>query len=144
MPPVACGLGAEDDPERRLRRRRRNASRLGPAAPLTVHVGTSGWSHSHWEHVLYPPGLPSRERLGHYVQRFDTVELNSSFYRWPRSTAFASWRRRLPEGFALYLLEQLPAWMRVAVEFRHPSWHADEVFALLATHQAAYCVMSGA
>jgi uncharacterized protein YecE (DUF72 family) len=34
--------------------------------------------------------------------------------------------------------------MRVAVEFRHPSWHCDEVFALLAAHRAAYCVMSGA
>ena len=34
--------------------------------------------------------------------------------------------------------------MRVAVEFRHPSWHDDEVFALLERHGAAYCVMSGA
>ena len=34
--------------------------------------------------------------------------------------------------------------MRVAVEFRHPSWHCEEVFALLAAHRAAYCVMSGA
>jgi len=33
--------------------------------------------------VLYPPGAPAGERLGHYVHRFDTVELNSSFYRWP-------------------------------------------------------------
>jgi uncharacterized protein YecE (DUF72 family) len=37
-----------------------------------------------------------------------------------------------------------PPWMRVAVEFRHPSWHCDEVFALLERHGAAYCVMSGA
>lgn len=34
--------------------------------------------------------------------------------------------------------------MRVAVEFRHPSWHSEEVFALLARHQAGYCVMSAA
>ena len=34
--------------------------------------------------------------------------------------------------------------MRVAVEFRHPSWHDEEVFALLERHGAAYCVMSGA
>jgi uncharacterized protein YecE (DUF72 family) len=32
----------------------------------------------------------------------------------------------------------------VAVEFRHPSWHTEEVFALLERHGAAYCVMSGA
>jgi uncharacterized protein YecE (DUF72 family) len=43
-----------------------------------------------------------------------------------------------------YFLDQVPGWMRVAVEFRHPSWPCEEVFTLLAEHQAAYCVMSGA
>jgi uncharacterized protein YecE (DUF72 family) len=43
-----------------------------------------------------------------------------------------------------YFLARVPAWMRVAVEFRHPSWHCEDVFALLAAHRAAYCVMSGA
>jgi len=68
---------------------------------MAIHIGTSGWSYGHWEHVLYPPGLPAQRRLGEYVQRFETVELNSSFYRWPRSSAFASWRRRLPDGFLM-------------------------------------------
>ena len=66
-----------------------------------MHIGTSGWSYDHWEDVLYPPGTPPRDRLAHYVQRFATVELNSSFYRWPRDATFAGWRRRLPEGFLL-------------------------------------------
>jgi uncharacterized protein YecE (DUF72 family) len=43
-----------------------------------------------------------------------------------------------------YFLQQVPGWIRVAVEFRHPSWHDQEVFALLTEHRAAYCVMSGA
>jgi hypothetical protein len=43
-----------------------------------------------------------------------------------------------------YFLARVPAWMRVAVEFRHPSWHDETVFALLERHQAAYCVKSGA
>ena len=43
-----------------------------------------------------------------------------------------------------YFLGALPAWIRVAVEFRHPSWHVEEVFALLERHGASYCVMSGA
>lgn len=51
--------------------------------------------------MLYPPGGPARERLGHYVQRFDTVELNSSFYRWPTPSRFAGWRNRLPAGFTM-------------------------------------------
>ena len=42
------------------------------------------------------------------------------------------------------LLAALPAGARVAVELRHPSWHCEAVYALLARHGAAYCVMSGA
>ena len=135
---------------------------------------------------------------GRYAAEFGTAELNSSFYRWPRPSAFGSWRRRLPDGFCLsvkaprglthgrrlygpetwvqriglgwhelgdkravllvqlapsqprdderlaYFLKLIPSWIRVAVEFRHPSWHDEDVFALLAAHGAAYCVMSGA
>lgn len=66
-----------------------------------VWIGTSGWSYDHWTFVLYPEGLAPRDRLAHYVQRFDTVELNASFYRWPRDSSFASWRKRLPPGFRL-------------------------------------------
>lgn len=68
---------------------------------MAIQIGTSGWSYGHWEGVLYPPGLPPRQRLAHYVARFSTAEINSTFYRWPRERAFAGWRRRLPEGFVL-------------------------------------------
>jgi uncharacterized protein YecE (DUF72 family) len=68
---------------------------------MTVAIGTSGWSYQHWDGVLYPPGTPPRERLALYAQRFGTVELNASFYRWPRASSFAGWRRRLPPGFQL-------------------------------------------
>lgn len=43
-----------------------------------------------------------------------------------------------------YFLGRIPWWLRVAVEFRHPSWHDEPVFEILRRHQAAYCVMSGA
>ena len=66
-----------------------------------IEIGTSGWSYDHWDGVLYPVGLPARDRLAHYVAAFDTVELNASFYRWPKLATFASWRRRLPDGFQL-------------------------------------------
>src|SRR5918911_2769693 len=66
-----------------------------------IHVGTSGWSYAHWTNVLYPDGLLPRQRLDVYARHFATVELNASYYRWPRASAFASWRRRLPAGFLL-------------------------------------------
>lgn len=43
-----------------------------------------------------------------------------------------------------YFLEQIPADLRIAIEFRHSSWHQEEIFQLLECHRAAYCVMSGA
>lgn len=55
----------------------------------------------HWENVLYPPGLPARNRLDAYVRWFSTAELNASFYRWPKNVTFAGWQRRLPSGFRL-------------------------------------------
>ena len=66
-----------------------------------ARIGTSGWSYDHWNGVLYPQGLPAAKRLARYVEVFDTVELNASFYRWPRPPTFASWRSRLPAGFEL-------------------------------------------
>lgn len=66
-----------------------------------IRIGTSGWSYDHWDGVFYDPGTPARDRLGRYCAEFDTVELNASFYRWPRESAFKSWRRRLPHGFLM-------------------------------------------
>lgn len=66
-----------------------------------ARIGTSGWSYPHWEGVLYPPKLPTASRLGLYLDEFDTVELNASFYRWPPPARFASWRDRLPPGFEM-------------------------------------------
>lgn len=148
--------------------------------------------------MLYSPGTPPRDRLARYVDAFDTVELNASFYRWPRDVSFESWRRRLPEGFQFtvkaprglthakrlyapeawvericrawhllggrrgvllvqlhpghtrdderlrYFLSRFPTWVRIAVEFRHPSWVDERVFEILGEHGAAYCVTSGA
>ena len=68
---------------------------------MAVHVGTSGWSYAHWDGVLYPHGLPPRQRLEYYLPRYATAELNSSFYRWPSDAAFGRWRRRLPPSFRL-------------------------------------------
>ncbi|MET0460228.1 MAG: DUF72 domain-containing protein [Ilumatobacteraceae bacterium] len=68
---------------------------------MSVHIGTSGWSYDHWDGVLYPHGLPSRDRLGVYSSAFRSVELNASFYRWPPDRTFAGWRRRLPDGFVM-------------------------------------------
>ena len=64
-----------------------------------IHIGTSGWSYDHWDHVFYPDNLPTAERLGYYHKHFNTVEINNSFYHLPDTTAFRHWRDSVPPGF---------------------------------------------
>ncbi len=74
--------------------------RVSPIPAGEARVGTSGWSYDHWRGVLYGPGSSSR-RLEVYADSFDTVELNGSFYHWPRAERFAGWRAKLPRGFLM-------------------------------------------
>ncbi|MGB3229354.1 MAG: DUF72 domain-containing protein [Mycobacterium sp.] len=68
---------------------------------MTIRIGTSGWSYRDWVGVLYEPGLPASRWLQRYAAEFDTVELNGSFYRWPRDGGFARWRDQLKPGFTM-------------------------------------------
>jgi uncharacterized protein YecE (DUF72 family) len=160
-----------------------------------VHIGCSGWNYRDWRERFYPPGLPAARWLEHYAQRFDTVEVNTTFYRLPNRDAVAHWAEQVPPGFVFAvkasrylthikrltdlgrgmerfyerieplrdtrrlgpvlwqlpesfrrdderlaaLLAAVPAGMH-AVEFRHASWFAPEVMALLRRHRAALVV----
>jgi len=64
-----------------------------------IRVGTSGWSYDHWAGVFYPERMPAARRLAFYGSRFDTVEINSTFYHLPSDQAVASWRDAVPDGF---------------------------------------------
>jgi uncharacterized protein YecE (DUF72 family) len=66
-----------------------------------IRIGTSGWSYDHWVGVIYPPRTPVSRRLTLYAAEFNTVELNASFYRWPKDATFTGWRQRLPDGFTM-------------------------------------------
>lgn len=66
-------------------------------------VGTSGFMYKHWRADLYPRGLAQDRWFAHYVERFDTVELNVTFYRLPAPSAFEGWARVAPADFAFVL-----------------------------------------
>ncbi|HEX6129212.1 MAG TPA: DUF72 domain-containing protein [Candidatus Limnocylindria bacterium] len=66
-----------------------------------IRIGCSGWQYRHWRGDLYPRDLPQDRWFEFYAQRFDTVELNNSFYRLPRADVFAAWARRSPPGFLM-------------------------------------------
>jgi uncharacterized protein YecE (DUF72 family) len=165
---------------------------------VSIYIGTSGWSYDHWQGILYPERTPVAKRLAYYVERYDTVEVNSSYYHWPVAATFDSWRQRIPPGFVMTVkapmglthrsrlaspekwiplmvdglqrlgdhlgvllaqlppqfsfhperleafLAQAPRWLKIAMEFRHGSWHREETYEILQRYGAAYCVMSGA
>lgn len=66
---------------------------------MTVRIGTSGWQYDDWRGVVYPAGLPKRRWFEDYATLFDTVELDSTFYRLPTPEAVDRWREQAPPGF---------------------------------------------
>jgi uncharacterized protein YecE (DUF72 family) len=64
-----------------------------------IRIGCSGWQYTHWRGDFYPAELPQARWLAYYAQRFDTVEINSTFYRLPEAETFARWADRAPRGF---------------------------------------------
>src|SRR3569833_608108 len=64
-----------------------------------VRIGCSGWTYKDWTGPFYPQGTKDRERLEYYATRFDTTEINASFYRLPSEPMVEGWARRAPSGF---------------------------------------------
>ena len=65
-----------------------------------VYVGTSGWNYPHWKGAFYPEGLPQAKWLKHYVEFFNCVELNVTFYRLVKKKTFQNWRQNTPDNFS--------------------------------------------
>ena len=65
-----------------------------------VRVGCSGWNYDSWRHgVFYSERLPARRWLAAYAEQFDTVEINSTFYRLPKRAAAERWAQESPDDF---------------------------------------------
>jgi uncharacterized protein YecE (DUF72 family) len=84
-------------------------------------IGTSGWSYPRgegkWTGVFYPKGVKGRSELEFYSRFFNTVEINSSFYRPPTPEMSKGWAERTPEGFFF----TAKAWQK----FTHPRMFED-------------------
>ena len=64
-----------------------------------IRIGTSGFHYKHWRGSFYPDKIRAGEMLKFYLQHFDTVELNNSFYRLPLISTLESWRNAVPPNF---------------------------------------------
>jgi uncharacterized protein YecE (DUF72 family) len=66
---------------------------------LEFFIGCSGWSYTAWKGPFYPPNLESSEWLRYYSQKFDYVEIDSSFYKIPNQFMVKNWDRKTPDNF---------------------------------------------
>jgi uncharacterized protein YecE (DUF72 family) len=70
---------------------------------MTYLLGTSGWSYPDWKGRFYPEDLPQRKWLPFYAEHFNTVEINMTFYRFPRPETLKGWLDKTPSNFTFTL-----------------------------------------
>lgn len=67
------------------------------------HLGTMGFGYKQWLGSFYPAGMAAKSYLSHYSQRFDAVEIDSTFYGIPRETQLTKWYHATPAEFKFCL-----------------------------------------
>lgn len=66
---------------------------------MNITIGTCGFAYPDWDGYFYPPGIPARDRLTYYAERFRAVELDSLFYQLPRPETMEKLARRVRKEF---------------------------------------------
>ena len=96
-----------------------------------VRIGTCSWADEALSKYFYPPKLPAKERLGWYAQFFDTVEVDSTYYRLPGESMVQGWADRTPQGFVMHvkafgLMTRHPVKLEVLPEDLRDAMPVDE------------------
>ena len=68
-----------------------------------LYIGCSGFTNRDWKGFFFPEELPSKEQLNFYSTQFNSVEINSSFYRRPRLQTLQNWYERTGEDFKFFI-----------------------------------------
>ena len=66
-------------------------------------IGTSGYNYPEWRGSFYPEKFPTAKMLAYYAERFNTVEVNYTFYRIPTPKLLEGWAQGTPEDFTFTL-----------------------------------------
>ena len=67
-----------------------------------VYSGCTGWSMKEWQGSFYPQNAKSQDFLRHYARQFNTIELNSTYYRIPDKKTVDRWVEQTGSGFLGY------------------------------------------
>lgn len=78
---------------------------MAPETPSKgkTHIGTSGYSYQHWKGIFYPDGLAQAKWLSYYAERYETVEINATFYRTFGKHVFERWASLTPDNFTFVI-----------------------------------------
>lgn len=72
-------------------------------APGTLFLGTSGYAYDEWKGVFYPEDVKVKDRLRYFASRFNSVEINYTFRRFPSEKSILNWADQTPEDFRFTL-----------------------------------------
>jgi len=70
---------------------------------MKFYVGTSGYAYREWKGKFYPKDISADAMLPFYAERFEAVEINSTFYRMPKAELLKAWAKQVPANFAFAL-----------------------------------------
>jgi uncharacterized protein YecE (DUF72 family) len=70
---------------------------------MNIHVGTSGYSYPAWKGKFYPKDLRADQMLHYYAERFNTVEINNTFFRLPKLDVVKDWLAAAPADFTFVI-----------------------------------------
>ncbi|MBU8882031.1 DUF72 domain-containing protein [Kaistella sp. DKR-2] len=68
-----------------------------------IYIGCSGFSNRDWKGYFFPEDLPSKDQLNHYSEKFNSVEINSTFYRRPRPQTLENWYTKTGADFKFFV-----------------------------------------
>ena len=63
----------------------------------TILAGTSGYSYKEWKGSFYPDDIGPKKFLEFYAEKLTTVEINNTFYRFPKASMLEEWRDKTPD-----------------------------------------------
>ncbi len=66
---------------------------------MKTFIGCSGFSYNDWKGCFYPHDLPDNQWLSYYAEKFNTVEINNSFYQFPKKESLKEWVSQTPAHF---------------------------------------------
>jgi len=65
----------------------------------SLYIGTSAFTAAGWDGSFYPLGMKPADYLTYYATKFNSVEIDSTFYRTPSGATVDGWARKTPEEF---------------------------------------------